>query len=472
MNTRTISALYADVHAYLPRPAPPLVDGLPLLGSLPALLLQQTDFFTSARARYGDVYRVRLGPLSVTMLNHPNHVQHILRDSSAKYGKGGSMWSSIRTLLGNGLAVSEGEYWLRQRRMMQPHFHRQRLGELTTLIVDAIDEELVTWDAAAESGAPLAAMDAFSPITMKVIAKALFGGDISREEVEVITTNLTFALDYVFRGVIAHQLPVWVPIPGRRRYQEALRQMDVVLFKVIERSRERQQRAQGGGDLITMLLGMVDPETGEQMTVSQLRDEAVNLFLAGYETTALALSWALQFLLRDPAILARLRAEVDGVLGGRRPEFSDLSELTYTRMVFQEALRMCPPIWWLTRVALVDDEIDGFHIEAGTMVTAITYTIHHHPECWDEPERFDPERFAPERSAQRHPLAWIPFGVGQRQCIGKDFALMEGQLILARAVQRYGFAAVAPRGQATPKLSMTLRIKDGSPIRVTARGAR
>jgi cytochrome P450 len=453
-------------------PLPPLAEGLPVLGSLPALLSKQAAVFTAMRARYGDIYRLRLGPLQVTMLNHPRHVQHILRDRSTKYGKGGDLWRSVRTLLGNGLAVSEGEFWLRQRRMMQPHFHRQRLGDLTTLMMDAIDEELLPWDVAAHRGTPLSATHAFNPITMKVIAKVLSGGDVYREEIAAISSNLAFALDYVFRGIIAQQLPAWVPVPGRRRYQQALRDIDAILFKIIERSRCSASPPAKDVSLIAMLLAMVDAETGEQMTSSQVRDEAVNLFLAGYETTALGLSWTLQFLLHNPAVLTRLQAEVDDVLGGRRAEFSDLRHLSATRMAFQEALRLSPPIWWLTRFALEADEIDGHCIPAGTTVTALPYTIHRHPDLWEDPERFDLERFTPERSVQRHQLAWIPFGTGQRQCIGKDLALMEGQLVLARIVQRYTITAAAALSRPpSSALSMTLRIKNGTPFRVSRRNA-
>lgn len=470
LNTEINPAMFPGSRSpVLPR-IPPLVDGgLPLLGSLPALLRQQAEFFPRARMRHGDVYRLRLGPLSMIVVNHPRHVQHVLRDRSAKYGKGGALWDSLRTLLGNGLGVSEGDYWMRQRRMMQPHFHRERLDELVSVMVDAIDDELEVWDIAARKGSPLDAMRAVSPLVMKLIARALLGSDINREEIALVTARATFAINYVFRGIVAQELPAWVPVPGRRRYQQALRDMDAVLLKLIERSERRRQRAGDSGGLLPMLVSMVDPETGQRMTASQLRDEVVNLFLGGYETTAVGLAWTLQLLLHEPAVMAELRAEVDSVVGRSRPDASHLAKLSYTRMVFQEALRVRPPLWWLVRVAVVDDEIDGFHVPAGTFVLAPTYAIHRHPECWEDPDRFDPWRFTPERAASRHKLAWVPFGTGQRQCIGSTFALAEAQLVLARLVQRYTFAAGAPRRTAVPALSMTLHIKNGTPFRVTRR---
>lgn len=470
LNIGADSALFPDSRPLTAPRMPPLVGGgLPLLGSLPALLSQQAEFFPRARARHGDVYRLRLGPLSMIVVNHPRHVQHVLRDCSSKYGKGGALWDSIRTLLGNGLGVSEGDYWLRQRRMMQPHFHRERLDELVGVMVDAIDDELEAWDTAARTGSPLHPMHAVSPIIMKLITRAVLGGDIDREEIELLTARVTFALSYVFRGIVAQELPSWVPVPGRRRYQQALRDMDAVLFKIIERSQRRQQRAGDSGGLLATLMSAVDPETGQRMTADQLRDEVVTLFLAGYETTSTGLAWTLQLLLHEPAVMAELRAEVDRVVGQSRPDASHLARLSYTRMVFQEALRVRPPLWWLVRVAVVDDEIDGFHVPAGTFVLAPTYAIHRHPDCWEDPERFDPGRFTPERTASRHKLAWIPFGTGQRQCIGSTFAMAEAQLILARLVQRYTFAAGSPRRTAVPALSIALRIKNGTPLRVTRR---
>lgn len=466
------SALLSDSRAPALLPTPPLVGGgLPLLGSLPALLRHQAELFTTARARYGDIYTMRFGPLSTIIVNHPRHIQHVFRDASANYGKGGALWKSIRTLLGNGLGVSEGDYWLRQRRMMQRHFHRESIDALVTGMVDAIDEELATWDAAAETGTPLSPMRAFSALVMKLIARTLFGGDISREDAERITTSATFAFGHIFRGIIAQELPPWIPIPGRRRYRRALHDIDAVLSKIVERGQRRDGRGEANGSLLASLIDMVDPETGQRMSASQVRDEVMTLFLAGYESSAVGLSWTLHLLLREPAALAELRAEVDAVLGGDRPEASHLDKLVYTRMVFQEALRIYPPLWWLARVALADDTLDGFRIPAGTLVLAPVYAVHRHPEFWEDPERFDPGRFTPERVASRHRLAWIPFGTGQRQCIGKDFALVEAQLILARLVQRYTFAAVPSARPTVPVLSMTLRMKNEVQFLVKRRSA-
>jgi cytochrome P450 len=254
-------------------------------------------------------------------------------------------------------------------------------------------------------------------------------------------------------------LPAWIPVPGRRRYREAIAKIDETIYGMIAASR---QEAEPANHLLGMLLHSVDEETGEGMSDRQLRDEIFTLFLAGYETTSIALTWAFAYLTSQPATLQKLQAEVDSVLAGRTPAFADLPKLTYTRMVLQEVLRIRPPSYWSGRTAIADDEIDGYRIPAGSVVIWLTYMIHHHPESWPNPEQFDPERFAPqaESAAPRHPFAWMPFGAGQRLCIGRDFALLEGTLALAMIVQRFQINAVA--GQTLqPGLSTTLRPKGG-----------
>ncbi|HEX2623525.1 MAG TPA: cytochrome P450, partial [Phototrophicaceae bacterium] len=206
----------------------------------------------------------------------------------------------------------------------------------------------------------------------------------------------------------------------------------------------------------------------EQMTDQQLRDEAVTLFLAGYETTSVAMAWSFHYLTQQAEFAARLHAETDAVLGDRDPVFMDVPQLAYARMVMQEALRLYSPTYWVSRTAEEDDVIDGYRIRKGQMVAIMSHMIHRHPDFWQHPEAFDPERFTPENSAGRHQLAWIPFGAGQRQCIGRDFALMEGQLILTKIAQRYNVHAI-PGKVAAPHVSTTLRTKDGVWVTISKR---
>jgi cytochrome P450 len=420
---------------------------------LPAFLRRPFDYFLAARQRYGDIYTLDLGFLRWVILNHPRHAEYVLRDNSQNYRKGGGLWNMLRTILGNGLVVSEGDFWLRQRRMIQPHFHRKQLAGLTDAMVAATAEGLEPWDRAAAAQRPVDLLPGFSAMTMRVIARALFGQGLAQADLDRVSEVMAFALDYLLAGAMTYSLPRWLPLPGSRRYRAALREFDSLVAQIVAHERSTDTPSDS---LLAMLVRMVDEESGETMTDTQLSDEVKTFFLAGYETTSLTLTWAAHLLTQHPEALGKLCVEVDTVLEGRTPSFADLSALTYTRMVIQEAMRLQPAAWWVPRTAVADDVIDGYTIPAGAMVVSLTYGIHHHPDFWAQPERFDPERFTSEQIAQQHKSAWMPFGMGQRQCIGRDFSIMEAQIILAMLVQRYRLAA-EPGTAALPKLSTTLK---------------
>ncbi|MGK3965523.1 cytochrome P450 [Sorangium sp. So ce118] len=439
---------------------PPRTRGLPLVGALPYVLKDRLDYLVSTRDELGDLYTIDLGVTRLIALNHPRHAQHALRDNARNYSKGGPVWDGVRGLLGNGLPASEGDFWLRQRRMIQPEFHRDRLAAMCDLMVQAIDDGMSGFSAAAAAGRPINAERELPYITMKVILNTLFGSGITKEETATVGDALRYANDYILLGVMLRSLPSWVPTPGRRRFEQAVKAIDEHVFRFIAQSRARSARcapSARGGDLLTILLHMVDAETGEQMTDQQLRDEAVSMFLAGYETTSVAVAWALHLLVQHPAVLRAVEAEVDAALDDRRPSFADAARLPLTLAAFQEALRLYPPVYWIPRTAIADDEIDGFHIPAGAAVAVMSYVLHRHPDHWESPARFDPGRFTPERARGRHPLSFMPFGIGQRQCVGKEFALLEGQLILARILQRFRLSAVPGRSIRPAKGIVTVR---------------
>ncbi|MFY0522041.1 cytochrome P450 [Archangium gephyra] len=454
-----------DVPPSLPPVDPPRVTGFPLVGALPSLLKDRLDFLEAARRRHGDVFTLDLGFTEAIIMCHPRHAQHILVDQLRNYAKGGPIWESLRTFLGNGLPVSEGEYWKRQRRMVQPAFHHKRLVTLTDKMTAAIDESLKEWEAAANAGEPFNVAPALSRLTINVLVRAMFGSGLSTSEAERVGQDAAYIIDYVMMGMMTNKLPEWMPVPGRARYRQALRSLDEIVFQVIERGRKG---AEEEDNLLSLLLNMVDTESGERMTDTQLRDEAVALFVAGYETTAAGLTWALHFLTQHPETSQRMKDEVDEVLGQRTAVFTDLLKLSHTRNVFQESLRMYSPAYWLPRTAQEEDEIDGYRIPAGRMVVAFSHLIHRNPSVWEHPERFDPDRFTPARSEGRHKHAWIPFGAGQRLCIGKDFSLMEAQLILSRLTQRFQMSAV-PGREPVLHLGTSMRTKDGVWVRLKAR---
>ena len=433
-------------------PRIPTAKRLPFVGALPHLLHKQFDYLRTAQQTHGDIFRIDLGLTDAVALNHPRHVQYVLRDNVRNFRKGGNMWTSVRSMFGNGLVVSEGDFWLRQRRMMQPHFHRRYLAGIFDLMLTAIDEQMATWP---DDATDFDFLTAVNQMTMQVIVRTMFGAQLSDDEFKQLGIAMTHALDYLLVGIIGTALPTWMPMPGKQRYQAALQTFDEIVYRVIADSRTAKDET----NLLAMLLNTVDAETGEQMTDQQLRDEVATIFVAGYETTAIALAWAADYLARDPALQTRLSTEIETAIGQNPPDLMSLRELGLVKQTFQEALRIRPSVWFLPRLTLEDDEIDGYPIPAGTQVALMISHIHHHPEQWDKPERFNPERFAQDTAQSRHPFAYVPFGAGQRQCIGRDFAYMEGQLILTRLLQHY---QLAPTGApAQPQLTTTLRPKGG-----------
>ncbi|MEM7132378.1 MAG: cytochrome P450 [Chloroflexota bacterium] len=446
----------------------PKTEGWPLVGAIPSLMHSSFGFFEHARKRYGDIYTLDLGFAQIIMLGHPKHAQHVLCDNAQNYVKRGPLWTNVKQLIGNGLVSSEGDFWLRQRRMMQPHFHQERLSAIAELMTEAAEEEIASWvvpSQTVDSRSTVDLMHTFNQMAMRVIVRTMFGTSLCTEQMDEIGRAISRAWDHLFLTMFGNKLPGWLPVLGGQRFQSDLETYNSAVYQIID---EQRRNPNGKNHLLALLLDAVDEESGEGMSDKQLRDEVATLFVAGFETSTIALAWSVYFLAKYPAIQRRVEEEVERVLGGRRPTFADLPHLTYTRMVLQESIRLCPPAWFTPRLAAEDDVIDGYHIPAGSNIGILKFMIHRHPDFWHQPEKFDPERFSPEHSAARHRYAWVPFGAGQRICIGREFALMEGQLTLAMFVQR--FQAYPIDGyEPKLKLSGTLTTSNGIRVRLARR---
>jgi cytochrome P450 len=446
-------------------PLPPRASGLPLIGSIPNVIRYQGDYFMQAWKKHGDIYTMSLGPLELVIMNHPDYAQHILRDNVRNYVKGGALNEAARGMLGNGLVTSEGDYWRKQRRLMQPQFHRQYLASITDLMTEAIEEIMGSWDSLVASGEAQNVSKLFAEITMNVIMKTMFGRSIDPEEMKLASEAFTYSLRYLTQDAVTGKFPEWVPVPGRKQYHASLAKIDEFVYGIIKQRRENPSDSH---DIISMMLQMVDEETNEAMSDKEIRDEVVTIFLAGYETTALAMSWGTYRLAQEQAIQDTLIQHIDEALEGRAAQFEDLRTLDYSRMVISEILRLYPPAIFITRMAAEDDVVGGYLIKAGQAIIVNPMPIHYHPDFWSNPETFDPERFRPEAEKGRHSLAWIPFGAGQRQCIGKDFAMMEATLILSRLLQRY---RIMPADKPAPKaaFSATLSPTNGVWVKLEKR---
>ena len=435
--------------------APPRVKGLPLIGSLLPFMQDPLPLVRDLQAQYGDIFALNLGLTKAVIVTSPDYAQHILRDNSAAYRKSGPIWEAVRSMVGNGLVTSEGDFWRRQRRMIQPHFNRQRIEALSDLMIEAIADELEKWTGSINQ--PFNVEEAAKGITMSVIVRTMFGADIAEAEVQDVSEAMNYAMRYLMTGLITESLPDSIPFPGKTRYQQALASINRVVSGLITR---RRMEGAKDNDLLSIMIRQVDEETGQQMTDAQLQDEVMTIFLAGFETTATTIAWMLYLLSRHPRITTNVEAEVSQVLGNRAPTPEDITQLPYCRMVVQETMRTYPSAWMVSRMAAEDDEIDGYHITQGTLIFMVFHTIHHHPDHWEAPEQFMPERFNEIDVAKRHRFAWLPFGLGQRKCLGADFAMLEAISALAMITQRFH---IEPHQAHTPypKGQLTLGSKDG-----------
>jgi cytochrome P450 len=418
---------------------PPREGGLPLVGLLPELLRDPLRCCARVTAKHGDVSRVSLGLADAYLLSHPDHLRYVLQEASTNFGKG-KAWAGIRVVIGNSLPASDGAFWLRQRRTMQPAFHRERIASLTSLMNAAIAARLDSWSASASRGDAIDVHREMRQLTRDIALATMFSASLQPGE----STTLDAAVETITGGLGALMwtgfLPRSVPNPARTRVLRAVEAIDRVLYRIIH---ERQSSNGGPYDLLSMLLAARDTESGEAMTAAQVRDEVMGIFVASYEATALALTWTFYALTQHPEVKRRLAEEIAG-LGGRAPTGDDLRALAYARRTFEESMRFYPPGWVIPRQAVAEDEIGGYRIPAGAIVLLCGFLTNRRPDSWERPDVFDPDRFAPERVAERSRYAFLGFGGGPRQCIGNTFAITEAQLILAAAVQRYEIGHAKP----------------------------
>ena len=433
-----------------------------LTGSIPEIQQDRVKFLLDLQRDYGDIVRIKLGPFEALVLFHPDGIQHILQDNHTNYSKDTHTYASLSALVGNGLISSNGDFWLRQRRLMQPAFHHQQINALSGMICKEANSLLDGWESFIRDGELLNMTNEMMRLSLSVATQALFGNRMHDPD-HLLASNISFLMtDTAFRFEHPFYPPYWVPAARNRQFNAAMKSLDRVIYGMISKRRDHPKQAD---DLLAMLMQAHEAGNENSMSDKQLRDEVVTLFLAGHETTALALSWTLYLLSQHPEVEACLRSELDHILAGRNPSLADLPKLVYTRMVLDESMRLYPPAWITERKALADDEIGGYLIPAGTTLAVTQYVTHRHSQFWENPNAFDPERFNPQRSEGRPRYAYFPFGGGPRQCIGKDLALLETHLVLAMIVQRCRFDLEQGLEIKTePELS--LRLKGGLKMRL------
>jgi cytochrome P450 len=429
-----------------PGPAPRF-----LIGNLPLFNADPLAIYSRWAREFGDIFYYRAAWMDVYFLNHPRLIESALVSQSQNLAKDKVIQNS-RWFLGEGLLTNEGSGWLRQRRLCQPAFHRERMASYGYTMSAYAEEMLSTWHDVEVRDIHQEMMQ----LTMRIVAKVLFGVEVKRD-----TERVAAALNALMRHTSGGRMimpPVMrhVPIPALLRVKRAVRELDEIVSRII---RDRRASGEDTGDLLSMLMAARDDD-GSGMTDRQLRDEVLTFLLAGHETTAVSLTWTWYLLSQYPEVEAKLRRELDDALRGRTPQLEDLPCLPYTDKVVKESMRLYPPAWSLARTVAKEMDLGGYRLPVGANVVMSQWILHRDPRFFEKPERFDPDRWTPDAIQQLPKFAYFPFGGGPRLCIGASFAIMEANLLLATIAQRFRLQMVP--GHAVEALpSITLRPRHG-----------
>ncbi|RQG96472.1 cytochrome P450 [Natrarchaeobius chitinivorans] len=439
---------------------PPGPDGLPILGNQLAFLRDPYGFMTRTAHEYGDVayWEDPGGP--VYQINHPDHIEQVLVSRNERYVKGEGFQNVLRPITGNGILNSEGAVWRRNRHLIQPAFHPDRIREYATMMTEFTGDALESW----EEGQTRHVHEDMMEVTLKIVARALFGADVD-DHVDTVGSALEEFM--VATESLAHfVLPPSVPTPARLRIRRARERLDDVVYGLIEERRENPTE----NDVISKLLEGETAGEGDArpMSVEQIRDEVVTLLLAGHETTALSLTLTFWALATNPAVEEKLVAELEDVLDGRPPTMDDLSDLSYTERVVKESMRLYPPVPGVVREPVKPDVIGGYEVRPGSTVRMHQWVVHRDPRWYDDPLAFHPERWTDEMEEGLPKLAYFPFAAGPRRCIGDRFAMLEARLILAMVYQRYHLELV-PGTDLDLRATITARPKHEIPMTVYER---
>ncbi len=440
---------------------PPGPKGHLLLGSMPEYARDPLGFLLQSARDYGDIVRIRFLNQPVYFLYHPDHIEQVLVKQHQHFIKARDYREALG-FLGKGLLISEGDFWRRQRRLAQPAFHHQRTNSYGAMMVATAEEAVARWT----DGATYDIHHEMMRVTLEIVATTLFGTSVTSD-----ATAIGAALDSIMqhsseqdRSLVARLLPTKIPTPGNLRFRHAVRNLDTIIYRIIH---ERRAERADTGDLLSMLLQAQD-EQGSQMTDQQLRDEALTIFLAGHETTALALTWTWYLLAHHPEVEAMLHAELAATVRGQSPTVADLPQLPFTTQVIKESMRLYPPAWGIGREVLKTCEIGGYVLPKGAQVYLLQYVTHRDARYFEHPDSFNPHRWSENLEERLPRFAYFPFGGGPRICIGNTFAMTEAILLLATFAQHLQLTLV-PEQSVELMPSITLRPKNGIAFTVRKR---
>jgi cytochrome P450 len=440
----------------------PKIKGEFLLGNLRQMKANSFQALCDWQRDYGDLASFRLATRHFYLISHPKLVEQALIKRSDIFVK---MYdpkkpTGLGLVLGQGLVTSQGELWQRQRRLMQPVFQRSNLASLLPQIVIAGNNLLNKWRLLDEESEVNLA-DEMMRVTLEVITQTMFSTSVL-DKIDRIAPALDTLLRYAAKSVMNPlRIPLCIPTEANREFNAANALLDEVIYGIIG---QRRGQATKHNDLLDMLLNASD-DHGGLMSDKQIRDEVITIFTAGHETTANLLTWTLYLLAHHPDVLAKLRQELDALLQGEIPTAEELQQLIYTRALLNESMRLRPPVGIMMRKIVKDTEIDGYSLKQGRLAIFSIYNIHHHPDFWQQPEKFDPERFLSDENRR---FSFMPFGTGERICIGNHFALLESQILLSIIIQNFDLQLLNT-DEAEIEMAVTLKPKGGVPAKISAR---
>jgi cytochrome P450 len=440
---------------------PPGPKGHWLMGNFPEFRRDILGLFQQCVREYGDVVRFRLPNMPAYLIAHPNDIEFVLVTANRNFKKH-KVWRHLLTIFGNGLLTSEGDFWIRQRRLAQPAFHRNRIASYGKIMVEFTERMLQNLQAEQVVDVHQELMT----LTMQIVAKTLFNADVSKDAKDVGNAMDIVMHEFQKRFGRPFVLPEFIPTPGNLRFRKAIKLFNKTVYEIIQARRSSDEDA---GDLLSMLLDAQD-EDGSRMTDEQLRDEIITLFLAGHETTAVALSWTFYVLSIHREIETKLIEEIRNTVGNRPVTVNDLEKLKYTEMVILESMRLYPPAYGFGREAIKDCEIGGYHVPAGTTIFLCQYVTQRDPRFFEDPLEFRPERWKNDFAKKIPKYAYFPFSGGPRQCIGNSFAMMEAVLLLVTILRDFHLELV-PNHPVVPQASITMRPKYGLEMILRKRSA-
>ena len=440
-------------------PAIPVYQGHWLFKSAFQIQKNPVLFFEEKRKMLGDTFYAAYPGGKVLISAHPGLIKHVLQTNHKNYPKDRG-YDQLALMLGQGLVTSKGSMWKKQRKIAQPTFHKRNLENLFLSMTDIASQYLK--ELTQKKGQIVDISQEMMAVTARIAMKALFSSDIEGNLKEIYHA-ISYAQEFVAKRAINPLIIPWTRINGSlRKFHRHRDVMDGLINNLIE---TRQQETSAKSDFLQMLLEARYEDTGEPMPLDLLRDELVTIFSAGHETSANGLAWTLYLLSQHPNIVQRLKEEIQQVLGNRLPSFADLKQMPYTRQVIEEGMRLYPPVWGVGRYAKAADQWGEHHIAANTIVICQIFSLHRHPDLWQDPDTFDPDRFEVEKTKARPSTHYLPFGAGPRMCIGNHFAMMEMQLLLPLLVRHFDFELIKDH-QVILEPMITLRPKNGIMMRI------